>query len=112
MIGEAAGEVGRSALAGAEPGPSRLSGRTAASIPLAVTYQGSEGIAFVAQPRREATQPYEQYGVVLPPIVVRELAMRMLASVPPVPINEEGTKGADLRTNWSHDQPVSAGENT
>jgi hypothetical protein len=33
QLTEALDEVERSALAGAEPGPSRLSGRTAASIP-------------------------------------------------------------------------------
>lgn len=50
-------------------------------VTLAVTYQGSDGIAFVAQPHREATEPYEQYGVVLPRDVARQLALRMLISV-------------------------------
>jgi hypothetical protein len=50
-------------------------------VTLAVTYQGSDGLAFVAQPRREATEPYEQYGVVLPRDVARALALRMLASL-------------------------------
>lgn len=52
-------------------------------VQLAVTDQGSDGLAFVAQPHRAATEPYEQYGVVLPPSVVRELALRMLAHVGP-----------------------------
>lgn len=52
-------------------------------VTLAVTYQGTEGLAFVAQPRRPATEPYEQYGVVLPLDVARDLALRMLASVGP-----------------------------
>jgi hypothetical protein len=50
-------------------------------VTLAVTYQGSDGLAFVAQPHRDADQPYEQYGVVLPRDVVRSLALRMLASI-------------------------------
>jgi hypothetical protein len=49
-------------------------------VTLAVTYQGSEGLAFVAQPHRGAGEPYVQYGVVLPREVARELAFRMLAS--------------------------------
>jgi hypothetical protein len=50
-------------------------------VTLAVTYQGSDGLAFVAQPHREATEPYEQYGVVLPRDVARALALRMLVSL-------------------------------
>lgn len=50
-------------------------------VTLAVTYQGSDGLAFVAQPSREASEPYEQYGVVLPRDVVRALALRMLVSL-------------------------------
>lgn len=52
-------------------------------VTLAVTYQGPDGIAFVAQPPRGADEPYEQYGVVLPWPVVERLARRVLASAPP-----------------------------
>lgn len=58
-------------------------------VTLAVTYQGADGLGFVAQPHRDADQPYEQYGVVLPRDVVRSLALRMLASVGSNPTEDQ-----------------------
>lgn len=51
------------------------------NVALTVNSQGPDGLAFVAIPPRPATEPYEQYGVVLPRDVARTLALRMLATL-------------------------------
>lgn len=70
-------------------------------VTLAVTYQGADGLAFVAQPPRAATELYEQYGVVLPRDVARDLALRMLASVGPWEPAEQPEAGSWRLAEWA-----------
>lgn len=51
------------------------------NVTLNVNYQGSDGIAFVAVPARQASEPYEQYGVVVPRDLARQLARDILAAL-------------------------------
>lgn len=50
-------------------------------VTLHVNDQGSDGIAFVATPARPAYEPYEQYGVVVPPNRARKLALDILVAL-------------------------------
>lgn len=50
-------------------------------VTLHVNSQGSDGLAFVAVPKREPDGPHVQYGVVMPKDIAAVLARRMLATL-------------------------------
>lgn len=74
---EAAPDAQRAAGAGGRFHP--LFYRDTNGVQLTVSHQGDDGVAFVAALHRDAAEPYEQYGVVLPWDMCRELATRLLA---------------------------------